>query len=80
MLVEDALKALPVWPYRHFGRLHFLHETDGRIQDDDEAESSAWDAIIEAVVKMRFREMIDAHSGAQRYLSALCPGEAEDES
>ena len=73
MLVEDAIKALPDWPYRQFGRLHFVHEEDGRIQNDEAAESAAWDAIIDAVVKMRFREMIDAHSGAQRYLTALCP-------
>ncbi|WP_417495833.1 lipase family protein [Maricaulis sp.] len=80
MLVEDAIKALPEWPYRQFGRLHFLHEEDGRIQDDEDAERAAWDAVINAVVKMRFREMIDAHSGVQRYLTALSPdeGEAED--
>ncbi|WP_417493660.1 lipase family protein [Maricaulis sp.] len=75
MLVEDALKALPAWPYRQFGRLHFLHEEDGRIQDDDDAERTAWDVIIDAIVKMRFREMIDAHSGVQRYLTALSPDE-----
>ncbi|WP_417477090.1 lipase family protein [Maricaulis sp.] len=80
LLVEDAIKALPEWPYRQFGRLHFLHEEDGRIQDDEDAERAAWDAVINAVVKMRFREMIDAHSGVQRYLTALSPdeGEAED--
>ncbi|WP_417497492.1 lipase family protein [Maricaulis sp.] len=77
MLVEDAIKALPAWPYRQFGRLHFLHEEDGVIQDDDKAERTAWDTIIDAVVKMRFREMIDAHSGAQRYLTALSPDEDE---
>ena len=77
MLVEDAIKALPEWPYRQFGRLHFLHEEDGRIQDDDEAERAAWDAVINAVVKMRFREMIDAHSGSQRYLTALSPDDDE---
>ncbi|WP_339748307.1 lipase family protein [uncultured Maricaulis sp.] len=78
MLVEDAIKALPAWPYRQFGHLHFMHEEDGRIQHDEEAENAAWDAIIEAIVKMRFREMIDAHSGAQRYLTSLCPDEGAE--
>jgi hypothetical protein len=57
--------------YVPLGILRFI-TTNCTIEYGEQAERDAWDALLEALLELKFTEIADAHAAQRRYLTCVC--------